>query len=64
MEGGRGGQDPPDKPDRASRAEARLENRGVRIGTHPDFGRADLVATKPGVGIVVVEVEGVSSKQP
>ena len=63
MERGRGGKHPPDKQDRASRAEAWLKNEGVRIGVHPDFGRADLVATKPGVGTVVVEVEGDSSKQ-
>ena len=64
VEGGRGGQDPPDEPDRAGRTEAWLENQGVRISAHPEFGRADLVATKPRVGIVVVEVEGGSSKQP
>ena len=64
MERGQGGQHPPDKPDRARRAEAWLENEGVRIGAHPEFGRADLVAAKPGVGTVVVVVEGDSANQP
>ena len=40
-----------------------LVTAGARIHAHPDFGRADLVATKPGVATVVVEVEGDSSRQ-
>ena len=64
MERGRGGQHPPDKEERTRRAEAWLFSEGVRIGADPDFGRADLVARKPGVATVVVEVAGDSSNQP
>ena len=63
MERATGGQHPPGKRERARRAEEWLANAGARIGTHPDFGRADLVAAKPGVATVVVEVEGESSRQ-
>ena len=64
MERANGGRHPPDKQERARRAEACLVTAGARIGAHPDFGRADLVAAKPGVVTVVVEVEGDSSRQP
>ena len=37
-----------DKQECARRAENWLVTAGARIGAHPDFGRADLVATKPG----------------
>ena len=63
MERARGGQHPPDKQERARRAEDWLVAAGVRIGAHPDFGRADLVAAKPRVATVVVEVEGDSSRR-
>ena len=36
---------------------------GVKLVAHPLYGRADLVATKEGVGTLVVEVEGDSSRQ-
>ncbi len=36
---------------------------GVRIGKHPKYGRADLVAEHRELGTVVVEVEGSSSRQ-
>ena len=64
MERARGGRHPPDKQERARRAEDWLVTAGARIGAHPDFGRADLVAAKPNVATVVVEVEGDSSRQP
>ena len=64
MERARGGQHPPDKQERARRAEDWLRTAGARIGSHPDFGRADLVAARPGLATVVVEVEGDSSRQP
>ena len=64
MELARGGKHPPDKSERARRAEAWLVREGVGIGAHPVFGRADVVATRPGAGTVVVEVEGDSKKQP
>ncbi len=63
MERARGGQHPPDKQECARRAENWLVTAGARIGAHPDFGRADLVATKPGMATVVVEIEGDSSRQ-
>lgn len=63
MERARGGRHPPDKKERARRAEDWLVTAGVRIGPHPEFGRADLVAVKPRVATVVVEVEGDSSRQ-
>ena len=63
MERARGGQHSADKPERAHRAEDWLVTEGVRIGAHLDFGRADLVATKPGSATVVVEVEGESKRQ-
>lgn len=58
-----GGNHPPGKRERAAVAEARLKGLGVVIGAHPEFGRADVVASHPSNGIVVVEVEGNSSKQ-
>ena len=63
MERAKGGRHLPDKQERARRAEAWLVSEGVRIGAHPEFGRADLVARKPGAATVVVEVEGDSSRQ-
>ena len=63
MERGKGAQHPPDKQECARRAESWLKNAGVAIGAHDDFGRADLVAIKPGERKVVVEVEGDSSRQ-
>jgi hypothetical protein len=47
----------------ATECEAWLRANGVNIVAHELFGRADLVASKPGVGTVVVEVEGDSSRQ-
>jgi hypothetical protein len=35
----------------------------VKIVAHPLYGRADLVAAKEGVGTLVVEIEGDSSRQ-
>ena len=63
MERGQRADSPPDKQERACRAEDWLRTAGARIGTHPEFGRADLVATKPGAATVIVEVEGDSSHQ-
>ena len=63
MERAKGGCHPPDKQERTRRAEDWLEGEGVRIGAHSHFGRADLVASKPGAATVVVEVEGHSSRQ-
>lgn len=63
MERANGGSHPPGKQERARCAEDWLVNEGVKIGSDPDFGRADLVARKPGAATIVVEVEGKSSKQ-
>jgi len=63
MERGEKGQHPPDKRVIAAECETWLRAQGVKIVAHPLYGRADLVATKDGVGTLVVEVEGDSSRQ-
>jgi hypothetical protein len=63
MERAHGGKHTPDKAERAKVAEQSLRALGVRIGAHPDFGRADVVAEHPEKGCYVIEVEGKSSKQ-
>ena len=63
MERANGGQHKPDKAERARIAEASLREMGVKIGPHPLFGRADIVAEHPSHGLFVVEVEGDSSRQ-
>lgn len=63
MERGEKGQHPPDKRAIAGECEMWLRAQGVKIVAHPVYGRADLIAVKEGVGTVVVEVEGDSSRQ-
>lgn len=63
MERCQGGTHPAGKRERVRDAEARLRALGVRVGAHPTFGRADIVATHPIQGTVVVEVEGTSARQ-
>lgn len=63
MERAHGGKHASDKSARAAQAEAELRALGVTIGAHAAFGRADLVAEHPDFGTVVVEVEGISSRQ-
>lgn len=63
MERGEKGQHPPDKRAIAAECESWLRRQGVKIVAHPLYGRADLVAAKEGVGTIVVEVEGDSSRQ-
>jgi hypothetical protein len=63
MERGNGGKHPPDKRQIAAECESWLRDQGARIVPHELYGRADLVATKKGVGTFVVEVEGDSSRQ-
>jgi len=63
MERARGGKHPQDKKDRAEEAEAALADLGVRIGSHPRYGRTDIVAEHEEQGVFLVEVEGTSSRQ-
>lgn len=63
MERGEKGQHPPDKRQIAAECETWLRTQGVKIVAHPLYGRADLVAAKEGVGTLVVEIEGDSSRQ-
>ena len=63
MERGEAGQHPPEKKSIATDCETWLRDQGVKIGAHPKYGRADLVATKEGLGTFVVEVEGDAARQ-
>jgi hypothetical protein len=63
MERANGGQHASDKAARADVAERALVALGVSVGAHPTFGRADIVAEHKDHGVVVVEVEGTSSRQ-
>jgi hypothetical protein len=63
MERGEKGQHPPDKRQIAAECETWLRTQGVKIVAHPFYKRADLVAAKEGVGTLVVEIEGDSSRQ-
>lgn len=63
MERAKGGQHKPEKAVRARIAETALQNIGVTIGAHPEFGRADIVAGHPKHGLFIVEVEGTSARQ-
>jgi hypothetical protein len=63
MERGISGQQPPGKREIAERCETYLREHGVRIGAHPVYKRADVVATHPAKGTFVIEVDGQSSRQ-
>lgn len=63
MERGRGSQNKAEKAERARVAEEALVSMGATIGAHHAFGRADVVAEHPAHGLVLVEVEGDSSRQ-
>lgn len=63
MELARGGQHPADKQAIASRVKEQLEALGATLGSHPKYGRVDLVAEKQGEPTWLVEVEGDSSRQ-
>lgn len=63
MERCRGGVHPEGKLERVREAETRLLALGATIGAHRIYGRADLVAEHPERGIILVEVEGESSRQ-
>lgn len=57
------GQHPDDKQAIAGQCESWLRSRGVTIAAHRLYGRADLVASKDGVGTFVAEVGGDGSRQ-
>jgi hypothetical protein len=63
MERGVKGQQPDGKKAIAGDCELWLRSKGVEIVGHPVFGRVDLVAHKEGLGTVLVEVEGDTSRQ-
>ncbi len=63
MERAHGGQHKPDKATRARIAENALKNIGATIGTHPRYGRTDIVAIHPDKETFIGEVEGDSSRQ-
>lgn len=63
MERANGGQHKEDKAARARIAEDALLSLGATIGSHPEFGRADIVADHPAKGLFIVEVEGFSRRQ-
>ena len=63
MERANGGTHAEGKAERAREAEKALIELGARIGKHPVFGRADVVAEHQEHGLWLVEVEGQSSKQ-
>lgn len=61
MELANGGTHPEGKREIADECKAWMENSQVKIGTHPVFGKTDLVAVKEG-STFLIEVEG-SSRQ-
>lgn len=63
MERAKGGKHTPDKAERAAIAETNLRRLGATVGAHHIFGRADIVAEHDLHGLVLVEVEGQSSRQ-
>jgi hypothetical protein len=63
MERGKGPQNSEEKRIRASIAETALLELGATLKPHPTFGRVDVVAEHPMHGIVLIEVEGQSSRQ-
>jgi hypothetical protein len=63
MERGEKGQHPPEKKNIAHECETWLKDHGVKIVSHPVYGRADLVAKNERLGTFVIEVEGKSAKQ-
>ncbi len=63
MEKGMGGKHPPGKVERVNAALRELQELGVVIGTHKQFGRVDVVAEHERGDLRLIEVEGESSKQ-
>jgi hypothetical protein len=63
MELAKGPQQRSGKRERAAKAEEALKRIGVKIGAHPIYGRADVVASHPEYGTFIIEVEGKSSRQ-
>lgn len=63
MEMGKGKQNPPEKRVVAEEIRKLMDEQGVAIGPHSKYGRADVVAEKPGVETFIIEVEGDSRRQ-
>jgi len=63
MERAKGPQQPADKEKKVLEAEEKLKDMGVNFGSHPKYGRVDIVARHPDKGTFIIEVEGESSKQ-
>lgn len=63
MERGVGGQHPEGKREIAERCENWFKAQGIRLGAHPTYKRADIVAEHRNKGTFVLEVEGKSSRQ-
>jgi hypothetical protein len=63
MERANGGTHMEGKAEKAREAERALIELGARIGSHPKFGRADVVAEHQEHGLWLVEAEGQSSRQ-
>lgn len=63
MERGVGGQHPEGKREITERCENWFEAQGIRLGAHPAYKRADIVAEHRNKGTFVLEVEGKSSRQ-
>lgn len=63
MERAKGPQHKADKKAKVEAAEYGLRKLGANVGAHKTYGRVDVFASHPDHGTVLVEVEGVSSKQ-
>jgi hypothetical protein len=63
MEMGKGPDNTQHKRDSAALHRQWMEDNGIRIQAHKKFGRADVVATHPDHGTVLVECEGDACKQ-
>ncbi|CAB1065512.1 hypothetical protein D1BOALGB6SA_10309 [Olavius sp. associated proteobacterium Delta 1] len=63
MEMGKGGQNPPEKREIALHHRNWMEEAGVTIGPHPEYGRVDIVAEHTEHGTFLIEAEGDTSKQ-
>lgn len=63
MEMGKGNLNPQEKREIALQNRKWLENAGVIIGPHPEYGRVDIIAEHDKNGKFVIEVEGETQRQ-